>query len=121
LHAGSCNGVFERLSVMCQDHSAIAASLELVINQRLVRGLCASCGGGGCAACAGTGYRGRLPLVESFRVASELRPAIAKVDFSAIKPRPSLFDHAHRLVEQSRTNQAEIERVLGTGHDGGRL
>jgi type II secretory ATPase GspE/PulE/Tfp pilus assembly ATPase PilB-like protein len=121
LHAGSCNGVFERLSVLCRDHSAIAASLELVINQRLVRGLCASCGGGGCAACVETGYRGRSPLVESFRVISELRSAVAKSDFSAIKPRPSLMEHARRLVEQSGTNQAEIERVLGTRQDGGRL
>src|SRR5213078_1998525 len=37
LHAGSCKGVFERLLVLCADHSAVAAAVELVLNQRLVR------------------------------------------------------------------------------------
>jgi general secretion pathway protein E len=45
LHAGSCQGVFERLLVLCQDHSAVAASVELVLNQRLVRRLCPRCRG----------------------------------------------------------------------------
>ena len=52
LHAGSCQGVFERLMVLCTDHSAVASSLELVLNQRLLRRLCAECSGKGCpAAC----------------------------------------------------------------------
>ena len=37
LHAGSCKGVFDRLLVLCRDHSAIASSVELVLNQRLLR------------------------------------------------------------------------------------
>ena len=37
LHAGSCKGVFERLLVLCGDHSAVAASVDLVLNQRLLR------------------------------------------------------------------------------------
>src|SRR5215831_10370195 len=40
LHAGSCQGVCERLLVLCPDHSAVAASIELVFNQRLFRRLC---------------------------------------------------------------------------------
>src|SRR5262249_58586850 len=40
LHAGSCQGVFERLSVLCQDRSAAASSVDLVLNQRLVRRFC---------------------------------------------------------------------------------
>src|SRR3954470_20176052 len=32
LHAGSCQGVFERLQVMCPDHSAVAACAALVLN-----------------------------------------------------------------------------------------
>ena len=40
LHAGSCKGVLERLLVLCADHSAIAAAVELVLNQRLLRKLC---------------------------------------------------------------------------------
>ena len=45
LHAGSCRGVFERLLVLCADHSAVASAVELVLNQRLVRRLCSECSG----------------------------------------------------------------------------
>src|SRR4029079_4289123 len=31
LHAGSCKGVFERLTVLCADRSAIAASVSLIL------------------------------------------------------------------------------------------
>src|SRR6266700_2949978 len=68
LHAGSCKGVFERLMVLCTDHSAVASSIALVLNQRLVRRLCRECIGKGCAVCLQTGYRGRVPLVEWLRV-----------------------------------------------------
>lgn len=120
LHAGSCRGVFERLSVMSKDHSAIAASLELVINQRLLRRLCSSCQGEGCSLCLQTGYRGRVPLVESFKVNDALRSAIAKADVTGIKPEPSLWQRGRTLVEQGHTNPRELERVLGKepGRDG---
>src|SRR5207249_3272905 len=68
LHAGSCKGVFERLLVMCRDHYAVWSAVELVLNQRLVRRLCGSCVGRGCADCFDTGYRGRTPVVEWLRV-----------------------------------------------------
>src|SRR5216110_1819467 len=42
LHAGSCKGVFERLLVMCADHYAVWSAAELVLNQRLIRRLCAA-------------------------------------------------------------------------------
>ena len=47
LHAGSCRGVFERLLVMCRDHSAVASAVELVLNQRLIRRVCPVCSGTG--------------------------------------------------------------------------
>src|SRR2546423_1019623 len=45
LHAGSCKGGFERLLVLCKDHSAIASSVELVLNPRFIRCLCRNCSG----------------------------------------------------------------------------
>ncbi len=68
LHAGSCRGVFERLLAMCADHSAVASAVELVLNQRLIRKVCAACDGSGCERCLQTGYCGRVPLVEWLRV-----------------------------------------------------
>jgi len=113
LHAGSCRGVLERLAVMCPDKSAIAAALELVVNQRLLRRLCAECGGHGCDRCLRTGYRGRLPVVEWLSLDDPLRAALRHGDFSAARPARLLEEAARALVNQSVTSQAEFSRVFG--------
>jgi type II secretory ATPase GspE/PulE/Tfp pilus assembly ATPase PilB-like protein len=84
LHAGSCRGVFERLLVMCADHSAVASAVELVLNQRLIRRVCAACDGAGCETCLRTGYAGRLPLVEWLRLDEALRAQIRRRELSAL-------------------------------------
>jgi len=114
LHAGSCKGVFERLLVLCHDHSAVATSTQLVLNQRLVRRLCRECNGGGCAVCLQTGYRGRMPLVEWLRVDDAHRQRIIERQLDTLAARPSLFDHAQALVQCQMTDRPEVERVLGT-------
>jgi type II secretory ATPase GspE/PulE/Tfp pilus assembly ATPase PilB-like protein len=113
LHAGSCKGVFERLLVMCPDQSAVASSIELVLNQRLVRRLCSDCSGKGCAICLNTGYRGRLPLIEMSRVNDDLRRDIISRDFGHLSAKPSLAEGANALMQAGLTNQAEINRVIG--------
>ena len=113
LHAGSCRGVFERLLVMCPDHSAVASAVELVLNQRLVRRLCGDCGGKGCASCLQTGYRGRVPVVEWLRVNDEMRRHIAAKDVREICAPASLAETAQAVLREGLTNQAELNRVLG--------
>jgi general secretion pathway protein E len=113
LHAGSCKGVFERLLVLCADVSAAAASVELVLNQRLVRRLCRDCAGKGCPACLATGYRGRQPLVEWLRVNDGLRKRILARDLEGLAAQPSLADGARALVKAGLTNEPEVARVLG--------
>ncbi len=113
LHAGSCKGVFERLLVLCRDHSAVAASVELVLNQRLVRKLCGDCSGKGCVACLHTGYRGRLPLVEWLRVSDLMRQALTQRAVQGLIPVHSLEAGARLLLETGLTNRAELDRVLG--------
>lgn len=113
LHAGSCKGVLERLLVLCRDHSAVASSVELVMNQRLIRRLCPECDGKGCVNCLRTGYRGRMPLVEFFRVTPSARPRIAAHDLNCVEAKPSLAENASGLVRAGRTNEAEVARVLG--------
>lgn len=113
LHAGSCVGVLERLLVLCADRSAIAAVLELVFNQRLLRRLCAGCGGTGCEACLRSGYRGRVPVVEWLRVDEPVRAAIRRHDLSGVAPAGSLAAAAHALARSGQTSLAECQRVLG--------
>src|ERR1039457_3952536 len=88
LHAGSCTGVFERLLAMCADHSAVASAVELVLNQRLIRKVCAACDGSGCETCLRTGYCGRVPLVEWLRmdekiVAQASRLCVSETELAA--------------------------------------
>jgi len=113
LHAGSCKGVFERLLTLCPDSSAVASSVELVLNQRLLRRLCRSCAGKGCADCLSTGYRGRLPAVELLRVNEALRRAVGARNLDNISAKPSLRERAQGLVEAGLTNTVELNRVLG--------
>ena len=113
LHAGSCQGVFERLAVLCADASAIAASVEMVLNQRLLRRLCRDCGGTGCRQCLGTGYQGRLPLVESLMMNEEMRRCVAARRLENVAARPGLTERAQGLVQAGLTNEAEVRRVLG--------
>jgi len=113
LHAGSCKGVFDRLLVLCRDHSAIASSVELVLNQRLLRRTCTACSGKGCPDCFQTGYRGRVPLVESLRINESHRRDVALGRVEMLSARPSLIEGAQSLIESGWTNRAEVERVLG--------
>lgn len=113
LHAGSCKGVFERLLVLCADQSAVASSIALVVNQRLVRRLCNHCSGKGCENCVHTGYHGRLPVVECLRVTEPMRRRIASQDIEALTARPSLEEHARSLVEAGFTSETELRRVFG--------
>jgi type II secretory ATPase GspE/PulE/Tfp pilus assembly ATPase PilB-like protein len=113
LHAGSCRGVFERLLVLCSDYSAVAASVELVLNQRLVRRLCRACLGRKCPECLNTGYRGRVPLVEWLRVTEASRRRLAARELDGLLPHAALAANAALLVQSGQTNEAEVARVLG--------
>lgn len=105
LHAGSCQGVWDRLFALCPDRHAVTTTLALVLNQRLLRRLCAACAGQGCAACGATGYHGCVPVVEWVRAghrASE--PAV---------PEQLLAVAGQELVAAGVTNEAELRRVFG--------
>jgi general secretion pathway protein E len=113
LHAGSCRGVFERLLVMCADHSAVASAVELVLNQRLIRQLCLACGGASCDACLRTGYQGRVPLVEWLRVDEAMRAKIRQRELTTLVPARPLEESARELLQRGLSNQAEYQRVFG--------
>ncbi len=113
LHAGSCRGVFERLLAMCNDFSAVASAVQLVLNQRLIRRLCSSCDGNGCQLCLQTGYCGRLPLVEWLQVDDKVREHVRRRELSTLAPVQTLEASARSLVNMGITNEAEFRRVFG--------
>jgi type II secretory ATPase GspE/PulE/Tfp pilus assembly ATPase PilB-like protein len=64
LHANSAAASFARLIEMDVPTYLLADAVSLIIAQRLVRRVCAACGGKGCAKCANTGKRGRVVISE---------------------------------------------------------
>ena len=113
LHAGSCKGVFERLLVMCPDHYAVVSSVALVLNQRLMRRVCRSCAGAGCASCLATGYQGRAPVVEWFRPDDKVRLDLRARGPEAIQVTQTLEAAARALVKSGISNEAEMQRLFG--------
>jgi type II secretory ATPase GspE/PulE/Tfp pilus assembly ATPase PilB-like protein len=103
LHTNDAIGAIPRLLDLKIPDYLVAATLEAVVGQRLVRRICSECRapyqpspeqtaslagrpvlqmqlfrGLGCAVCRGTGYRGRLGIFELFPIGDEVRDAIAR-------------------------------------------
>jgi len=112
LHAGSCAGVWERLSVLCPEPSAALTALELVVNQRLIRRVCRECGGAGCANCLHTGYHGRGPVVEWFRFDDGARRLVRERGSAAIQPARPLEAAAQELAAKGMTDARELQRLF---------
>lgn len=113
LHAGSCRGVFERLLVMCPDRYAVVSSVELVLNQRLMRRRCEACQGQGCERCLRTGYRGRVPLVEWVRLDAALRQQLRAAGPEAIQPAHTLEVSAREVLARGLSDPNEYQRMFG--------
>ncbi len=132
LHAGSACGVVGRLLDMGIEPYLLTSGLQGILNQRLVRRVCASCRRAEgrqppvegvaprCAQCAGAGYRGRALLAELLTLDAPLRQAILqRSDTAALeaavggsKPQ-NIWTAAEKAVTDGVTTNTEIERVLG--------
>lgn len=125
LHANSAAAAAPRLIDMGVDLALLRSTARLMLAQRLVRVLCLDCKrpgpdgftAAGCAACAATGYRGRIGVFEALDVTpaalATLRPGVSAQDIAAAAPYATLADSAAALVQSGHTSRAEIIRVLG--------
>jgi len=122
LHGGDVATVIARLLDMGIETYSVTSAVRAVLAMRLARRLCVRCAGetGGCETCSGTGYAGRLPIVEFSGVAGGLRKLIlASADREALSRElakggmRTLRERARELVSAGRTSAAEVERVLG--------
>ena len=139
LHAGdSCSAVFRMLEMGVEPY-LLAATLNGVAAQRLVRKLCPHCKkicaadelerkvtgatklykAVGCSACRGTGYSGRLALHEILRVDKNLRRLIRNSrDLDEIRTcalndgLKTLADDALEKIRDGLTTLDEVRRVL---------
>jgi type II secretory ATPase GspE/PulE/Tfp pilus assembly ATPase PilB-like protein len=140
-HAGSAAEAVGRLADMGIEPYVLRSGLLAVINQRLARRLCSCAREGddptaalglpvgrfrlptGCAACRGTGYQGRLLLVEMLIVGqTELgRAILGRSDAGALERLAvaagmiTRWRRACQAVESGATSPAEVRRVLGLG------
>ena len=145
LHTNSAIGAFTRLADIGIEPYLTASTVIAAIAQRLIRALCTSCRtsrppdpgeralfeqagmtppaqifeSAGCAHCAETGYRGRLPLIEILEVDETIREHIRAGDVeSFVDERPALdtlLGHGLSLVAEGRTSLAEVERAVQLG------
>ncbi|MGH8822828.1 MAG: type II secretion system protein GspE, partial [Rhodoferax sp.] len=93
-------------------------SLLGVLAQRLVRKLCRTCHGPGCADCGHTGYQGRTGVFEllvtddAIRAQIHSRTAEADIREAALKAGMTLMrDDGERLVQTGITSREELVRV----------
>ncbi|MBI3269209.1 MAG: type II/IV secretion system protein [Planctomycetes bacterium] len=124
VHSGTAIGVFARLLEMGVEPYLVCSSVSAVAAQRLVRVLCPSCAPGratGCAACFGSGFRGRRVLAEAVDVDDGLRAAILRkaplreLAAAAGRRTPTLAEAAREAVAAGVTTVEEVRRVLGEG------
>ncbi len=118
LHTNDATSAVTRLTDMGVEPFLLSSSLLGVLAQRLVRKLCRSCQGAGCASCAQTGYAGRsgvfelLVTDEAIRAQIHSRASEADIRTAALGSGMCLMrDDGERLVTAGLTSREELLRV----------
>jgi general secretion pathway protein E len=118
VHANNVFDVIGRFQHMGVDPFNLASALNAVMAQRLVRVLCRDCAAKGCAACRGTGFRGRKAIAELMVLNDDIKELVAtraparKLKLAALAAGTgSLREAAQALAARGETTQEEIDRV----------
>jgi general secretion pathway protein E len=121
LHTNDAVSAMTRLADLGVEPYMIAASLEGVLAQRLVRRICDPCRGAGCDACRRTGFRGRLGIFELLVLTDELRHALLSgAELGALRRlardqgMTSMRDDASAKVRAGLTTEEEVLRVVSS-------
>ncbi len=121
LHTNSALETIPRLLDMGVDHYLLAATLRLIVAQRLVRTICHSCNMVGCEACNHSGYHGRTIIAEVCLVDENMQKLIAdKKPLSEITTYAKahgfhfMYNDGLEKVDWGITSREEITRVLST-------
>lgn len=123
LHTTDAATAVARLVDLGVEPFLLAATLEAVVAQRLLRQVCVACRSGptteSCPACDGTGYRGRIGIFELMRVDDPMRALIAAGEpvealrtYAQAAGLVPLRVLARQCVAAGRTTAEEIEPLL---------
>ena len=98
----------------------LSGSINLIIAQRLVRKVCQSCkgAGGNCEICKGTGYKGRIAIIETLKISPAIEKLIAAqatvADFERVAREEgmiTMFTDGMVKVKLGLTTEEEVRRV----------
>ena len=123
LHTNDAPSAITRLRDLGVADFLISSTLVGVFGQRLVRRLCSQCAGSGCPTCDGSGYRGRVPVVEAFHVDEAIRAAIRRQPDDEEAVVQELYASGYRTMWQDGlekcsaglTREVELRRTLSEG------
>jgi type II secretory ATPase GspE/PulE/Tfp pilus assembly ATPase PilB-like protein len=118
LHTNDAASAVTRLIDIGVAGYKIATAVKGIVAQRLVRRVCRACAAGGCAACAGAGYRGRLAIAEILVASPEFErrvaagaPTEAIAEAGRLAGCSTLWESGMALVVRGETTIDEIRRV----------
>ncbi|MFV5215633.1 GspE/PulE family protein [Azonexus caeni] len=123
LHAGNAISALSRLRELGIDPRQLHGNLSGIIAQRLLRRCCPSCTTAtperDCPRCGGSGYNGRLALLEILRIDAGLDLLLADAASPAQllaearrRGFASLAENGLQLVDAGVTTRAEVARVV---------
>lgn len=120
LHTNDAATTLPRLLDLGIEPYLIAATVNLVIGQRLVRKMCSACNhADGCSVCNYTGYRGRVGIYEVMSIDAALREAMLKKypaadihTIAASQGMQSLFEDGREKAAAGITTLTEVMRVI---------
>ena len=118
LHTNDAPSAVTRLMDIGVAGYQIATAVKGVISQRLLRRRCSDCAGGGCAACDGSGHRGRLAVAEVLVGSPEFERRVAAgasteamADAARAAGCATLWESGLELVRRGETTMDELRRV----------
>ena len=119
LHTNDAASAVARLLDLGVEPFLVSSSLTAVLAQRLVRTLHAACAGAGCAACIGTGFKGRTGVFELLVLDGAIRELVCRrasaLDVKAAAQRAgmvTLREAGEALALSGVTTREEVGRVI---------
>ena len=118
LHTNDAPSAVTRLMDIGVAGYQIATAVKGVIAQRLLRRRCGECSGAGCAACGGSGHRGRLAVAEVLVGSPEFERRVAAgasteaiAEAARVAGCATLWESGLELVRRGETTMDELRRV----------